>query len=69
MHAYAPDPSCSSGIKAQFFSKLQRDLPGVSSVGDVVVLSGMKVSSFGGEFLLLSSLRTGGEGPYEKPTE
>ena len=47
------DPSCRSGVIAQFYCELQRELPEVRSLGEIVVLSGMQVFLVGCEIFLL----------------
>ncbi|KAI5806968.1 hypothetical protein EDC01DRAFT_608729 [Geopyxis carbonaria] len=49
------DKSLPTGIKARFFQKQFDHLPAVSNVGDVFILTSMKVSSFKGEPVLLST--------------
>lgn len=49
------DKSLPAGIKARFFQKLFDYLPAVSSVGDVVILTNMRVSMYMGEAVLLSA--------------
>jgi len=44
----------SVGVKARFFTLNERILPQITSNGDIIILSAMKVTSFNGEVILLA---------------